>query len=367
MKNSKNNNFVLKRLKNLKSQKNKWETNFKKLNEKIDNNASTDKNEQKEILNDLKILIEESTKEYLKSKNIKNLDDDIQLPTDGEEYKELENDLMFELTNNYPINLDDLGIENSWNILNLGINPGDTQKKRQNTNSNYEKVDVKMDLYSFDLDKDMYEKIDPILRNYGIKEKYIWSKYYNPNFEIFKCIEAKYPWVALNRNDFEDEIRMILDAQIKCLPQKEKKLQKNKEKDIKLFMEMYDKEREEFNKNTPLVFFNDLFWIADSNQNELLSILNQNKEKMQKIAKKMINLYIEKYKIGLIVVANAKASEYVKLAVEDNDENGSVFIYKYGKKEIPIIYSGYLAYIDRFSKTRLKKEIKEIYEEKNIF
>ena len=72
MKNSKNNNFVLKRLKNLKNQKNKWETNFKKLNEKIDNNASTDKNEQKEILNDLKILIEESTKEYLKTKNIKN-------------------------------------------------------------------------------------------------------------------------------------------------------------------------------------------------------------------------------------------------------------------------------------------------------
>ena len=71
MKNSKNNNFVLKRLKNLKNQKNKWETNFKKLNEKIDNNASTDKNEQKEILNDLKILIEESTKEYLKSKKNK--------------------------------------------------------------------------------------------------------------------------------------------------------------------------------------------------------------------------------------------------------------------------------------------------------
>ena len=32
MKNSKNNNFVLKRLKNLKNQKNKWETNFKELN-----------------------------------------------------------------------------------------------------------------------------------------------------------------------------------------------------------------------------------------------------------------------------------------------------------------------------------------------
>ena len=63
--------LLCQRIKKLKNQKNKWETNFKKLNEKIDNNASTDKNEQKEILNDLKILIEESTKEYLKSKKNK--------------------------------------------------------------------------------------------------------------------------------------------------------------------------------------------------------------------------------------------------------------------------------------------------------
>ena len=131
---------------------------------------------------------------------------------------------MFELTNNYPINLEDLGIENSWNILNLGINPGDTQKKKQNTNSNDRKVDVKMDLYSFDLDKDMYEVMineiqdsDILICNYSLfnkeyqkieKKTFFNNSSYSSLSEMIKNIDSndmnRYfnpPWNKLiNRN-----------------------------------------------------------------------------------------------------------------------------------------------------------------------
>lgn len=136
-------------------------------------------------------------------------------------------------------------------------------------------------------------------------------------------------------------------------------------------MKIYDEERKDYNKKLPLVFFNDLFWIADSNQKDLLSILEKykDKEKMKLFIKEMIDLYIKKYKLGLIVVTNVKAAEYVKLAIGDKNSENCVFKYTYTddeikeKKVVPIIFSGYLANgMDHFSKTRLKKDIKEYYQ-----
>ena len=114
-----------------------------------------------------------------------------------------------------------------------------------------------------------------------------------------------------------------------------------------------------------------MFWISDSNQKDLLSILEKykDKEKMKLFIKEMIDLYIKKYKLGLIVVTNVKAAEYVKLAIGDKNRENCVFKYTYTdeeikeKKVVPIIFSGYLANgMDQFSKTRLKKDIKEYYQ-----
>lgn len=367
--------FLLKRLKNWEEtryEEEGWEENFKELNDKIDKYLKNEEDikKDKHILECLRSIVEESEKNYIESEKVEL--DKIELPK--------ETDIMFELQDNYPIDLDNLGIENCCNVLNLSINPGSTQKKGQAANSNEDKIDNIMPLYSFNLDEKMSKCIDPIIKKYRINEKYIWRKYFNPNFEIFNDINAKYYWVALKRETLKEEFNKILKKQAENIIKKQKnksgdnieKFSEEQQKDdVEELMKIYDEERKDYNKELPLVFFNDLFWIADSNQKDLLSILEtyKDKEKMKLFIKEMIDLYIKKYKLGLIVVTNVKAAEYVKLAIGDKNSENCVFKYTYTddeikeKKVVPIIFSGYLANgMDHFSKTRLKKDIKEYYQ-----
>lgn len=386
MEKNKERKFLLKRLKNweeTKYEEEGWEKNFKELNDKIDEYLKNEEDikKDKHILECLRSIVEESEKNYKESEKIEL--DKIELPKESEEYKKIKTDIMFELQDNYPIDLDNLGIENCCNVLNLSINPGSTQKKGQAANSNEDKIDNIMPLYSFNLDnldKRISERIDPIIKKYRINEKYIWSKYYNPNFKIFNDINAKYYWVALKRETLKEEFNKILKKQAENIIKKQKnksgdnieKFSEEQQKDdVEELMKIYDEERKDYNKKLPLVFFNDLFWIADSNQKDLLSILEKykDKEKMKLFIKEMIDLYIKKYKLGLIVVTNVKAAEYVKLAIGDKNSENCVFKYTYTddeikeKKVVPIIFSGYLANgMDHFSKTRLKNDIKEYYQ-----
>lgn len=386
MEKNKERKFLLKRLKNWEEtryEEEGWEKNFKELNDKIDEYLKNEEDikKDKHILECLRSIVEESEKNYKESEKIEL--DKIELPKESEEYKKIKTDIMFELQDNYPIDLDNLGIENCCNVLNLSINPGSTQKKGQAANSNEDKIDNIMPLYSFNLDnldKRISERIDPIIKKYRINEKYIWSKYYNPNFKIFNDINAKYYWVALKRETLKEEFNKILKKQAENIIKKQKnksgdnieKFSEEQQKDdVEELMKIYDEERKDYNKKLPLVFFNDLFWIADSNQKDLLSILEKykDKEKMKLFIKEMIDLYIKKYKLGLIVVTNVKAAEYVKLAIGDKNSENCVFKYTYTddeikeKKVVPIIFSGYLANgMDHFSKTRLKKDIKEYYQ-----
>ena len=386
MEKNKERKFLLKRLKNWEEtryEEEGWEKNFKELNDKIDEYLKNEEDikKDKHILECLRSIVEESEKNYKESEKIEL--DKIELPKESEEYKKIKTDIMFELQDNYPIDLDNLGIENCCNVLNLSINPGSTQKKGQAANSNEDKIDNIMPLYSFNLDnldKRISERIDPIIKKYRINEKYIWSKYYNPNFKIFNDINAKYYWVALKRETLKEEFNKILKKQAENIIKKQKnksgdnieKFSEEQQKDdVEELMKIYDEERKDYNKKLPLVFFNDLFWIADSNQKDLLSILEKykDKEKMKLFIKEMIDLYIKKYKLGLIVVTNVKAAEYVKLAIGDKNSENCVFKYTYTddeikeKKVVPIIFSGYLANgMDQYSKTRLKKDIKEYYQ-----
>ncbi len=370
--------FLLKRLKNWENKKeNIWDKDYNKLIKKVDDKQN------KEILECLKNIVEKSEKNYIEQKeiNINNL-----------EYKEndeekLEKDIMFELQNNYPKDLKELEIKNYGNVLNLSINPGSTQKEGQEENSKEGKIDTIIPLYSFDLDEEMSKKINPIITKYKINEKYIWRKYYNPNFEIFAGINAKYPWVALKREIIEEEFKNILKAQSEKIIKENRKLEnkytvEEQNKDLEELMRMYDKEQKTLSNDTPLVFFNDLFWIADSNQDDLLSILEKyDKKDMNQFVKMILDLYIEKYKLKLIVVTNIKATEYIKNAINDktvdfeeitDDEKECVYQYRYinnGKnieKIVPIVFSGYLANgMDKFSKIRLKRDINKYYN--NLF
>lgn len=394
--------FILQRLKRWK--KNTWHINNQKL--KIGNvNAS--------IIEELEEIVENSVDNYIndyinknkrKYKNKEELFNNIVLSKDINKIKKLDNDIMFELRNNYPISFDSLGIKKNFqNVLNLSINPGDTQKKGQDENSDVDKVNTFLELYSFNLydnnlneednirkgnldNKVLSTEINNIIDKYEINEKYIWRKYYNPNFEIFSDIKAVYPWAALNKKDklekyFEEILtkqnqKMIEKRENSKKDTKEYKRLNNKIKkqnineDLKKLMDMYENEHNKYTENNPIVFFNDLFWIADSNQDDLVSILDKcNKDKMKDFVKKILNIYIEEYSLKLIVVTNVIVSEYIKDAIIENQndkknvDNECVFEYKYGGRIIPIIFSGYIANgMDKFSKARLKKDIKKYYE-----
>lgn len=375
MEKNKKNNFIIKRLKKWEKTRDEeggWEKRFEVLNEKIkeSNKSQEDIEKAIDIVSRLKNIIEESVKEYIEKDKIDL--NKVEVINDKEEYKKLERDIMFELKDNYPVNLDDLEIKNSFNVLNLSINPGSTQKETQGNNSEEGKLDnISMPLYSFDFDKKLPKKIEYIIKEYGINEKYIWRKYYNPNFEIFKGINAKYPWVALKEETIKAEFKAILQKQSDNMGNKfSEEQQKNHLEEL---MKLYAKERNDYDEKKPLVFFNDLFWIADSNQKELLSILERYKDKneIKNFVKEIIDLYIEKYKLSLIVVTNVKAVKYIKNAIEDENEENCMVEYRYidkktkNEKMIPIIYSGYLANgMDQFSKIRLRNDIKKCYKQK---
>lgn len=366
--------FIIKRLKKWEETRDEaggWEDRFSVLNKNIkeSNKSQEDIEKTINIVSHLKNIIEESVKKYIEKEKIDL--NKVEMANDKEEYKKLERDIMFELKDNYPIDLDDLEIKNSFNVLNLSINPGSTQKETQKNNSEEGKIaNIPMPLYSFDFDKKLPPKIEYIIKEYGINEKYIWRKYYNPNFEIFKDIKAKYPWVALKEETIKAEFKAILQKQSDNMGNKfSEEQQKNHLEEL---MKFYVKERNDYDENKPLVFFNDLFWIADSNQKELLSILEQYEDEkdIKNFVKEIIDLYIEKYKLGLIVVTNVKAAKYIKNAIEDKNEENCMVEYKYidkktkNEKMIPIIFSGYLANgMDQFSKIRLKNDIKKYYDQ----
>lgn len=375
MEKNKKSNFIIKRLKKWEKTRDEaggWENRFEVLNEKIkeSNKSQEDIEKAIDIVSRLKNIIEESVKEYIEKDKIDL--NKVEVINDEKEYKKLERDIMFELKDHYPVNLDDLEIKNSFNVLNLSINPGSTQKETQGNNSEEGKLDnISMPLYSFDFDKKLPKKIEYIIKEYGINEKYIWRKYYNPNFEIFKGINAKYPWVALKEETIKAEFKAILQKQSDNMGNKfSEEQQKNHLEEL---MKLYAKERNDYDEKKPLVFFNDLFWIADSNQKELLSILERYKDKneIKNFVKEIIDLYIEKYKLSLIVVTNVKAVKYIKNAIEDENEENCMVEYRYidkktkNEKMIPIIYSGYLANgMDQFSKIRLRNDIKKCYKQK---
>lgn len=131
--------------------------------------------------------------------------------------------------------------------------------------------------------------------------------------------------------------------------------------DISILLEMY---KEEKKKNGPLIFFNDLFWIANSNQNEFVKTLSKesNKEELNKYIKNIIDLYIEKYKLKMIFVSDIDAANFIiKALADDKDAADKNCEMQYGN--VKIVFSGYLGNgrMDKFYKQRLKKQINTIW------
>lgn len=321
----------------------KWEKNTNNLI------SNAKENEEKELLLDLKYIVENSDNNTKYKNNLK----------------------KFEMQDNYPIDLKKLNIKNSENVLNLSINPGSSKKKYQKENKFNNKTEICMPLYAFNKNRKYYwyddneertnKEISEKEINTAIKEideQYVWQRYYSVNTRIFDNINVKYPWIALDKDKIFEEFEKIVED-------------KNK---LKILKNMYLNEREDFSTDDPLIFFNDLFWIADSDQKGLLNVLNNyNPDKEHKsineFIKNMLDLYIEKYKLKLIVITNAKASDYIIKAIIDNDKEKDKAYkdtkYDYKSKNgkiIPIIFSGYIANgMDAFSVERLKKQIKDNY------
>lgn len=165
-----------------------------------------------------------------------------------------------------------------------------------------------------------------------------YSKYFKPNYELFKCINAKMYWV----NNTETILK-IRD--------------KMKGSDKLSFDTWVEREK---SKTGPLLIFSDLFHVREENAKVIKGTLDQitDNEIIMTQIKCIMDSQISYYQPTMIVVTNAYASEIIqkyylhkKDLVDTLTHNGIVFL-----------FSGMISgqgQIDRFSKIRLINAIKE--------
>ena len=359
------------------------------------NNLIKDANDdEKEILEDLKKIILNSVISYLDEeipidanevtkvnaimngvgKNIKLLQE-----LNEKEEGKLKKDIMFEIQNNFPRS-EYIQKQYQKNVLNLSINPGNSQKDYQKENTfNNRNKNVPL-MYSIDtksiekVNKNLAAEIEKIKNK--IKRIYIWPSYYDRNFEIFNKItpKPKYYWIALPHDTLINYFEMM---NYNSKGEKLNKIELTK-KDMEYLKEMITIEKKDVDYNTPLVYFNDLFWIADSNQKQLLEIINKyykknsGKKEIDTYSKKILDLYIDKYKPKMIVITDVKAAKFIidaiKSSKDENEikkmeksiENNAMFYYK----GIPVILSGYIVGgMDNYTITRLTNDIARIWKD----
>lgn len=189
------------------------------------------------------------------------------------------------------------------------------------------------------------------------EEKRFYNKYFKPIYDLFdEVTEQKIKWDWCNLENIKD---------IK------NKDSQNSKKIENFYKESHEKEF--------TILSGDLFYYHEANQetfknnfkNELHKI---DKNKMKEILEIHIKKILNEGELELIYINNAYASDLIyKNIFAEGEETGKEsqkeyeFEYKNGVYPIPILFgcmlSGQRA-MDKYSKARLKKEIKEILEKK---
>lgn len=189
-------------------------------------------------------------------------------------------------------------------------------------------------------------------------EKHFYNKYFKPIYNLFdEATEQKIKWDWCNLENIKN-IKNEIDSQ-------------NFEK-----IENFYKES---NKKEFTILSGDLFYYHETNQetfkdnfkNELDNI---DKDKMKEILEIHIKKILDEGNLKLIYINNAYASDLIyKNIFAEGEETGKEsqkvykFEYKNNAYSIPILFGSMLSgrrAMDKYSKARLKKEIKEILEEK---
>lgn len=330
-----------------------------------------DRKEEKEIENNIReilkkilpeknmISIKEKRKNELENKKNKTNKEE-------EEYEFLKEDLKGLVKHNYTkeylVNLPNA--ENK--ILVFGLNPGGGQTiEEQEIIKPYEKV------LCFDNTENSNPKVKELF-NILVKRNCIFQNYFYKNFGLFENIDAKLFW---NFYD-EDNIRKIL----------KKVLNNDREDLIDTFItEIYEQQQ----NDKPCIIFGDLFQYADGNQenirqaiNEYInkgitkddrsketkeknkSIVEENEKKLYGDIKQVFTEYINYYNPKMIVVTNAYASDLIRNAFKEKEENKEVNDLKI-IKNVPVIFSGMVSgghALDKYSYLRLQRKIAEEWE-----
>lgn len=220
-------------------------------------------------------------------------------------------------------------------------------------------TDAKFDKY-FHLRYIPENKISEIKHLNKIKNinKYSYSKYYKPIYEIVKTvydtISIKWDWCndgfekVINENpDFNRDLE---DVKLN------EALRNYKEKIIE-----YNNESK---NNDVVILLGELFYYHETNSSKLEQLYIQNEDFYNNI-KCMFNKHLDSVKgnIDFVYINNGKASKllYKSLTGED-DFATTYYMYKYNGKDVPVFFGGMLSngVTDIFSKLRLINEIRTV-------
>lgn len=222
-----------------------------------------------------------------------------------------------------PENIDGLEIDNT--ILILGLNPSsvnieDTEKQ----NSCFIKY------LDININKNIRKSID----------KFTYSKYFKPNYELVKDLGYNLLW----------KNKEYLDRQIK-----KRKINEDAKKLL------YNN----VTKSNKFIIFADLIYFVETKSKEVNKILKNLKDDIWML----LNLQIKYYRPKMIICTNANVSKFICGYIEGVDMN------KIEPKTydilngIPIVYSGMVSsgVLDQFNKIRLKREIEKIYNKEFMY
>ena len=207
-------------------------------------------------------------------------------------------------------------------------------------------------------------------------EKRFYNKYFKPIYDLFdEVTKQKIKWDWCNLEDIEN-IKKEIDSE-----------------DLKKIEKFY----KESNKKEFTILSGDLFYYHETSQEKFKKLLKkginenldekgekQNEKNRKKFLypqiKEILNIHIKKIldegDLKLIYINNAYASDLIyesirEEPVKESEKLPTKKVYKFEYKNnvylIPILFGGMLSgqrAMDKYSKARLKKEIKEILEKK---
>lgn len=249
-------------------------------------------------------------------------------------------------------------------LLVMGLNPGGEKKKKHDGILYFEREE----------NEDLFDILEENPKK-G-KEGYLYPRYYQPFYNMMKKIDEEITmfW-TYNEKETKNKIKEMIKE--KCTNEEQRaELEKTFDNIFKK-----EKEKNKGNKENKYIMFGDLFYYHTKNHHELEKMLQ---EELKSYINKIIEIFIDKYQPNLILVNSTTAAMEMQRALYENynekeikdilllkkekeKENDKYKLEDYDenklKGNIPIVFTADTTqYLDRLSKNRLARQVKEIWE-----